>query len=407
MLCNLTTIPKILDKAGDLVYFRIMWIFENFFPESIKLECNQMSVNFFLPTRILLDDDCVRKHAAVWKEFGKKALIVTGKHSARANGSLQDVTDALTAQGIGYAIFDRVETNPSIANVREGAAFAKENHVDFVIGIGGGSPMDAAKAIALLACQDLADEALFTGPYTKDILPLVLLPTTAGTGSEVTQYSILTNDKAQSKTSIANPLIFPKLALIDAKYTQGLPLRTTIHTAIDALSHSIESSLSKRSNALVDLLAEESVRLIAAHFDDLIHDRLDAKARANLIYASMLGGMVIAQTGTTAVHAMGYSLTYFHHIDHGRANGLLLPAFLAFLENEKPEPVHHMLEIMGLANTAAFRDVIDRLLGEKETITDEEFRKFSDIAIQAKNIPGCLVVPTAENLYQMYVESFS
>lgn len=373
----------------------------------MKLECNRMPINFFLPTRILMDDGCVRKHAAVFKELGKKALIVTGKHSAKANGSLQDVADTLTAQGIDYTVFDRVETNPSIANVREGAAFAKEHHVDFVIGIGGGSPMDASKAIALLACQDLADEVLFTGPYTQDILPLVLLPTTAGTGSEVTQYSILTNDRAQSKTSIANPLIFPKIAMIDAKYTQNLPLRTTIHTAIDALSHSIEGSLSKRSNALVDLLAEESIRLIATYFEDLIHDRLDARTRADLIYASMLGGMVIAQTGTTAVHAMGYSLTYFHHIDHGRANGLILPSFLAFLEKQNPEPVHHIVDIMGLKSTAAFRDVINRLLGEKETITNEEFRKFSGIAIKAKNIPGCLTVPTEEDLYQMYVESFS
>lgn len=366
-----------------------------------------MPVNFLMPTRVLLDEDCVRKHAAVFKEFGKKALLVTGKHSAKANGSLQDVTDALTAQGIGYAVFDRVETNPSIANVREGAAFAKENHVDFVIGIGGGSPMDASKAIALLACQDLSDDMLFTGPYTQEILPLVLLPTTAGTGSEVTQYSILTNDRAQSKTSIANPLIFPKVAMIDAKYTEGLPLRTTINTAIDALSHSIEGSLSKKTNALVDLLAEESIRRIAAHFEDLMSGDLSAEARADLIYASTLGGIVIAQTGTTAVHCMGYSLTYFHHIDHGRANGLLLPAFLAFLEKEKPEAIRRMLGFMGLESTAAFRKVIDRLLGEKERITQEEFRKFSGIAIQAKNIPGSLVVPTQEDLFQMYVESFS
>lgn len=366
-----------------------------------------MSVKFFMPTRVLLDEDCVRKNAAIFKEFGKKALLVTGKHSAKANGSLQDVTDVLTAQGIAYVVFDKVEANPSIANVREGAAFAKENQVDFVIGIGGGSPMDASKAIALLACQDLSDDTLFTGPFTQDILPLVLLPTTAGTGSEVTQYSILTNDRAQSKTSIANPLIFPKVALIDAKYTEALPLRTTINTAIDALSHSIEGTLSKKTNVLVDALAKESIRLIALHFQDLLGGQLDAKARADLIYASTLGGIVIAQTGTTAVHCMGYSLTYFHHIDHGRANGLLLPAFLAFLAKRQPEVIRSILDIMGMESTAAFRDVIDRLLGEKESITKEEFQKFSGIAIKAKNIPGCLVVPTQEDLYQMYVESFS
>lgn len=366
-----------------------------------------MSVNFFLPTRILLGDNCVRKNATILKGLGKKALLVTGKHSAKANGSQQDVIDALTSQGIAYAVFDKVEANPSIANVREGAAFAKANQVDFVIGIGGGSPMDASKAIALLACQDLKDDVLFTGPYTSDVLPLVLLPTTAGTGSEVTQYSILTNDKAQSKTSIANPLIFPKIAMIDPKYTNDLPLRTTINTAIDALSHSIESSLSNRTSDLGSLLAEESIRLIAKHFDDLLSGNLDAKVRADLIYASTLGGIVIAQTGTTAVHCMGYSLTYFHHIDHGRANGLLLPAFLSFMEKQQSEPIRHVLELMGLASTAAFRNVIDKLFGDKEQITDAEFKKFSSIAIKAKNIANCTVVPTENDLYHMYVESFS
>ncbi|MFT8889504.1 MAG: iron-containing alcohol dehydrogenase family protein [Ethanoligenens sp.] len=366
-----------------------------------------MSVHFFLPTRVLLDEDCIRKNASLFKEFGTKALIVTGKHSARANGSLQDVTDALTAQGIGFAIFDKVETNPTIANVREGAAFAKQNNADFVIGIGGGSPMDASKAIALLACQDLPDQMLFTGPYTQQILPLILLPTTAGTGSEVTQYSILTNDLAQSKTSIATPLLFPKLALIDAKYTSGLPLRTTINTAIDALSHAIEGMLSTKANAITNVLAEESIRKIVRNFSNLLNGTTDASCRADLIYASTLAGIVIAHTGTTAVHCMGYSLTYFHHIDHGRANGLLLASFLAFAEKQQPEAIRHLLNIMGLEDTAAFRDVLNRLFGEKEKITNEEFQKFSGLAIHAKNIANCTTVPSQDDLYNMYVQSFS
>lgn len=366
-----------------------------------------MSVSFFLPTKVLLDEECVKKNATIFKTMGKKALIVTGKHSARENGSLQDVTDALAFQGIDYVLYDKVESNPTIVCARDGAAFAKANGADFVIGIGGGSPMDAAKAMALLVCQDLSDDELFAGHYSSDVLPLVLLPTTAGTGSEVTQYSILTNDKAQSKTSIATPLLFPKIAMVDAKYTHDLPLKTTINTAIDALSHSIEGMLAMKANSLIDLLATDSIAKIAESFDKLLSGNVDAACRANLIYASTLGGMVIAHTGTTAVHSMGYSLTYFHHIDHGRANGLLLAAFFNFVEKQNPAVISRLLDIMGLPNVAAFKDILDRLLGEKEKITDEEFKKFAAIAIQAKNIANCTVVPTQDDLYHMYVESFS
>ena len=118
--------------------------------------------------------------------------------------------------------------------------------------IGGGSPMDAAKAIALLACQDIPESALFSGEYGTEVLPMVHIPTTAGTGSEVTQYAVLTNDAAQTKTSLASPMLFPKYALLDAKYMSGLSLSTTINTAMDALSHVIEGMLSIRANAMTD-----------------------------------------------------------------------------------------------------------------------------------------------------------
>jgi alcohol dehydrogenase class IV len=365
-----------------------------------------MSLNYFLPTKVLLDEDCVKKNAELLGPLGKKAIIVTGKHSARVNGSLQDVRDALASQEIDYILFDKVESNPTILTARQGAAFAKENNADFVIGIGGGSPMDAAKAIALLACQELSDDELFSGQYKNEILPLVLLPTTAGTGSEVTQYSILTNDKAQSKTSIATPLLFPKIAMVDAKYTVGLPLKTTINTAVDALSHSIEGMLAIKANSLIDLLATESITKIAGSFGKLLSGDIDAACRAELIYASTLAGIVIAHTGTTAVHSMGYSLTYFHHIDHGRANGLLLAAFFAFVEKKNPSVIRHLLDIMGLKDLAAFKNTLGSLLGEKEKIDRQDFEKFADIAIKAKNIANCTVVPTRQDLYNMYVESF-
>lgn len=365
-----------------------------------------MSLNFFLPTKILIDEDCVKKNSGLLSSLGKKALIVTGKHSARASGALQDVIESLASQSIEYVLFDKIESNPTIFIARKGAEFAKASGAQFIIGIGGGSPMDAAKAIALLSCQELSDDELFSGYYKADVLPLVLLPTTAGTGSEVTPSSILTNDKAQTKSCITTPLIFPKIAMIDAKYTMGLPINITINTAIDALSHAVEGMLAIKANTLIDLLATESISKIAGSFDKLLNGNLDAACRANLIYASTLAGMVIAHTGTTAVHAMGYSLTYFKHIDHGRANGLLLAAFFSFVEKQNPAVIRRLLDIMKLQNTAAFKKYLNLLLGEKEKIDKQEIGKFADIAIKAKNIANCSVVPNRQDLYNIYMESF-
>jgi len=208
---------------------------------------NYVSYGYYLPTRIIAGKDCIIQNRDLFRSLGKKALIVTGAHSAKRNGSLSDVITALEATGVSYFVFDKVMSNPTIACVYEGAEVARVNQCDMIIAIGGGSPMDAGKAIALLAAQEIAEENLFAGNYTDQVLPMAFVPTTAGTGSEVTQYAILTNDQAQTKTSIASDLLFPNVAFLDAKYTENLPTETTINTAIDALSHAVEGMLSVKA----------------------------------------------------------------------------------------------------------------------------------------------------------------
>ena len=149
-------------------------------------------MRFYMPTQVIMEDNCIANNSALIKSFGKKAMLVTGKSSAIKNGSQADVVKVLNENGQEYVVYNDIMTNPTVECAYEGAAFAKENKVDFVIAIGGGSPMDAAKAIALLARQDIKKEELFAGNYTNDVLPMIFIPTTAGTGSEVTPYSILT-----------------------------------------------------------------------------------------------------------------------------------------------------------------------------------------------------------------------
>ncbi|MDU2063479.1 MAG: iron-containing alcohol dehydrogenase family protein [Sporomusaceae bacterium] len=348
-----------------------------------------MKLNFYMPTKVFFGENCLAEQAAQFKQLGTKAFIATGKSSAQ-NGSLAAVIAALTASNIDYTLFDRISSNPSVTLVREAAQLAREAKADFIIGIGGGSPMDAAKAIAVLTYNEVDDIRLFSGPYDQPVLPVVAVPTTAGTGSEVTQYSILTNEKEETKTSIANEVIFPKLAFLDPEFMADLPQRVTIHTAVDALSHAVEGYLSTKATTISSLVATESMTLLGECLKQLT-EPIDQSVRAKLLYASMLGGMVIAHTGTTAVHAMGYSLTYFKGIDHGRANGLLLGEYLAVLAPSHPEKVQEVLRCLGFSQVEEFKNVLDSLLGEKESVTTEELERFSAKAAQAKNLANTLV----------------
>jgi len=366
-----------------------------------------MIKQYYMPTQILMGDDCVKSSSPMFLKMGKKALIVTGKHSAKINGALDDVTEVLSSNGQEWALYDRVMSNPTIESIYEGAAFAKSENVDFVVAIGGGSPMDAAKAINLLTCQDIPMDKLYEGQYSDKILPMIMVPTTAGTGSEVTPYAILTNDRLQTKKSIGSPILFPQIAVLDAKYMDNLPKEITINTALDALSHSIEGMLSLRANPITDSIARESIRRISLCFNGLKSGQLTRMQRFELLYASTLGGMVIANTKTTAVHSLGYSLTYFHDIDHGRANGLLLGEFLRYIEKNWPERVNEILSVMGMSTVNEFIVLLDELLGEKERLTDEQIEKYVSIAAKSANVKNCPIVPDTDELIKIFKNSMN
>lgn len=163
------------------------------------MENAAMIQQYYMPSKILMGEDCVQTNSEAFLKMGKKALIVTGEHSAKKNGSFDDIIKVLSSNGQTWALFDKIMSNPTIESVYEGAAIARSEQVDFIIAIGGGSPMDAAKAINLLACQDIPESELFRGQYTDEILPMVMVPTTAGTGSEVTPFAVLTDNRAQTK----------------------------------------------------------------------------------------------------------------------------------------------------------------------------------------------------------------
>ncbi|GHV75863.1 alcohol dehydrogenase [Spirochaetia bacterium] len=349
-----------------------------------------MDSSYFMPTRVIIGDDCIFSNRALLKDLGEKALIVSGKSSAKANGSLADMARALEANGQSSFLYDSVMSNPTVDCIYEAAEAVKREGCDFVVGLGGGSPLDAAKGAAVLALNPVEKSGLFSAAFTR-ALPIVAVPTTAGTGSEVTPTAVLTNHAAKTKTSLKFPALFPRFAFLDAKYTLGLSRATTINTAVDALTHAVEGMLSRTAGALTDTLAKESVAVVAGCFGALSGDReLDMGIRQKLLYAAMLAGMVIANTGTNVVHSMGYSLTYHRNIDHGRANGLIFAEFLRAIEqkekNSDSKRIPVILSCLKVRSPDEFAGILDGLFGKKETFTAAELEQYAEQASKARSI---------------------
>ncbi len=351
-------------------------------------------------TNIFFGNNAIADHYMALAGMGKRALIVIGQGgSARRIGALDDLCKVFKKLKIGWEIFDQIEANPSIETVRRGASLARTIKADFVVGIGGGSPLDAAKAIAILTVNEISDEELLNLQF-GEVLPVAAIATTAGTGSEVTPYSILTFPDLETKKSILSPKIIPRLAIIDPTYTRDLPYRITVDTAVDAYSHALESYLAVKANPLSDLYAQEALRILGHELKKLTEDQvLYLNQREALLYGSLLGGMAISTTGTSIPHAIGYSFTYFKDVPHGRANGMIMPAYMDFNLRKSTHPkVKEALIVSGFQKFDQFEDLMIGLCGKAPACNAEEKDKFISQTMQAKNLVNNIVSPDREDL---------
>lgn len=363
------------------------------------------SFEYLMPTKVLFGKEVIRNHSTLFENYGKKALIVTGRSSARKNGSLQDIVDVLEQNEIAYCIFDEVEENPSMETVQKGGDFGRKEKVDFIIAIGGGSPLDAAKGIDILvANKDSTKEDLFiTKPMNT--IPLIAVPTTAGTGSETTPYAILTDHQAKTKRNFAHTVFFD-IAFLDAKYMMDMPDAITINTAVDALSHLVEGYLTVKANLFSDIWAEKGLSFFSECMEALKNKNFTYEIREKLLLTSTIAGMVIAHSGTSLPHGMGYALTYFHNVAHGRANGLLMKAYLEMHPDK--QKVQKILRCLGLDSLEDLGAFLDLLLGEKEKVTDKEILEYVEGMIsneaKLKNHPGKV---SQGDLYAIYKKSLN
>ena len=336
--------------------------------------------------------------------LGKRAMIVTGKQSGRQSGALGDIENALKDLGIAFITQECIGNNPDVEQCKQLGSLAHKEGCDFIIGVGGGSPMDAAKAIAVFAVNDISTDRLFTYGYDNGILPIVAVPTTSGTGSEVTPWSILTVHEKQIKRSFGGPDTFPKVALLDPDYTNSLPYHLTFTTAMDAFTHAFESVIAKKATPYTDAINFDALSRFGKCMEPLEKGEI-ADLREELMLVSMLAGTAIANTGTTFLHAMGYPLTYFKGAQHGEANAIMMPAYLEELKEHRADRLNVALNALGWSYDALM-DYLKRNFTPTFTATDE------DIALWARQTSardpmrttGC--PGSAEHLVTVYNKIF-
>ena len=290
-------------------------------------------MNFYMPVNLQIADNAVINSAAQMAAYGKRCLIVTGPSAAKRSGALDDVTRALDAQDISWQVYDQIKANPTVQSCLEAAEQAVAFGAEFIIGIGGGSPLDAAKVVAVAAANRGMDEKCLYGKQWKNPrLPLVLIGTTAGTGSEVTAVAVLTNE-AGMKKSIRDDMLYADLALGDPKYTMSLPRSITVSTGIDAVTHCTESYFSKKANAVSRACALQGMELLLPPLQALAQgDTLSYEQRDNLYQGSIMAGLAISVTGTVFAHNVGYYFSENHGLPHGEACALFLPELLEHAE---------------------------------------------------------------------------
>lgn len=360
-----------------------------------------MNLKYYMPVQMYFGKDVVLKYKDEFRKAGESALIVTGRKSSRMNGSLVDVEQALSEVGVGYTLFDEVEENPSLETIEKAAALGREKSVDFVIGIGGGSPLDAAKAIALfIENPSVNKENIFSqGPLAH--LPVIAVTTTAGTGSEVTPYSIVTVNAEKTKKNLGQQ-IYPKVAFLDSKYTYALPYDITVNTTIDAFTHLVEGYLNANSTYISDIYGEKGFELFSCCFKKLLNKELDEDFRDKAMLASALAGIEIAQNGTSLPHGMGYPLTYFKGLPHGLANGVLTIEYLKSFRND--ERLKRMLTLLNLSSLDELQEIFSKLITIDIDITEEEIREYSEgffgNKAKLKNHPEVLGIEDIENIYR-------
>jgi len=348
---------------------------------TLKQIRNIMSFDYHIPTKILFG---AGKLNQLGEEPlpGKKALIVISNGtSMRQHGYLQRLQDLLKKQDIAFVVYDKIQANPIKEHVMEGAAFAVENSCDFVIALGGGSPIDAGKAIAVMA-KNPGDYWDYIGsgsgkglPLEYGALPIVAITTTAGTGTEADPWTVITNGDEKIGFG-APPFTFPTIAVVDPELMLSIPAHLTAYQGFDALFHAVEGYIANIATPMSDIYALESIRLVSKYLPRAVANGSDIEAREKVALANTLSGLVESTSCCISQHSLEHAMSAFHHnLPHGAGLIMLSETYFKQFEEVCAERYHKMAQAMGGT------DFIAELIALQDKCNMRDL-KMSDFGIQ-------------------------
>lgn len=370
----------------------------------------QLSFNFYMPVKVVSGKGCVAKNSSQLSALGKKCLIITGKSSALKSGALHDITAALDAGPISYQIFDKIGPNPLLSACFEAGKTAREQGADFIIGIGGGSALDAAKSAAIFAGNpDLQPMDIFSGEFKNPALPLALAGTTAGTGSEVTAVSVLTIDGQNVKKSVTHPYCYARISFADPRYTYSSPYGLTVSAALDALSHAVESYYSIKGGDTARGFSLEAVALLWPNLLKLLENKgalPDEESRDELYFGSLWAGLALNLSGTGFPHPAGYALTTGYGVPHGKACAVFLPDYVRHNAPADKKLSQKLFSALGTDLDDFCKKV--RALTDVNHIkmTPEECKNYGKKLEGRKNLTNAVNPSTADEVEKIYEKLF-
>lgn len=332
------------------------------------------SFTYFQPTEIRFGRGRLEEVGDVVASIGRRCLIVSTPINDILETMIDRVQKSLAKAGVEFAHFDGVVPNPTTDCVSAGAQMAKSFNAEVVLGIGGGSSMDTAKAIAVEATHPGTawDYLYFKTPPTEKTLPVIAVSTTSGTGSQVTQVAVITQTSTKTKSAIFNAHIFPKVAIIDPDLMETLPPHITASTGFDAFCHAFESYLHPAASPYTDLLALEAIRLIVKYLPRVVADGKDKEGRTGMAWADTLAGLCIANAGVTLPHGIGMTISgYCPHVMHGEALAVVYPEFTRFTY---PEAIPQFATVGRIFNPR-LKDVPDKIAAEQSCEAIDTFLK--------------------------------
>lgn len=354
--------------------------------------------HFVIPNHTVVGTNVLGEAAPLLKKMGNKAFIVTGRHVA-VSDMMKQLTALLDKNGIGYVVFDGITGEPTDTMIENGVEMLKSSGCDFIIGIGGGSPLDSAKAIAAMAVNEGSIADYNGKEITGEILPLAAIPTTAGTGSEATKFTVITNSEKGIKMLLKGDVLVPKLAIVDSSFTVGAPKSVTSATGLDALTHAVEAYTSRKAFSMTDTLAVSAVKRIMKYLPIAYKEPDNSLAREQMSIAALEAGICINNSSVTIVHGMSRPIGALFHVPHGMSNAMLLKECLSFAVSGAYEKFANLGRETGVASdsdsdeTAAekFIDSLQNICDVCEIPTleqygidrDEYYSKISKMATDA------------------------